>query len=167
MKFGFAAVIAYVATIFAANWSIATFGIVPVGFGFVAPAAVYFVGLAFPLRDVIQRTLGRRWSVVAILVGTALSYVVSPQFAIASGVTFLISETCDMLVYTPLAKRFTFAVAASSVTALVVDSILFLTLAFGSLAFLPGQIVGKTWVALVAVVVIKAAQVARPKTATA
>jgi hypothetical protein len=148
-------VLAYIATIFAANWAIQTFGIVPVGFGLLAPAGVYFVGLAFPLRDGIQRTMGRRWSIAAILAGTVLSYAVSPRFAIASGVTFLVSETCDMLVYTPLSKRFTLAVVASSLASLVVDSILFLTLAFGSLAFLPGQVVGKAWMTLLAVLIIQ------------
>lgn len=143
---------AYIGTIFAANWAIATFGVIPVAPGLLAPAGVLFVGLAFPLRDFIQRVRGRWWSVAAILVGAALSYIVSPRFAIASGVTFLVSEFCDFAVYTPLAKRFAVAVLASSVASLVVDSILFLTLAFGSLAFLPGQIVGK--VESVAVVMV-------------
>ena len=34
---------------------------------------------------------------------------------------------------------------------LVVDSIVFLWLAFGSLDFLPGQIVGKAWMVLVSI----------------
>lgn len=135
---------AYVGTIFAANWAIATFGVIPVGFGLLAPAGVYFVGLAFPLRDYIQRVMGRRWGFAAILVGAGLSYFVSPTFALASGVTFLVSESVDMAVFTPLQKRFGWAVLASSLSALVVDSALFLWLAFGSETFLAGQIVGKT-----------------------
>jgi uncharacterized PurR-regulated membrane protein YhhQ (DUF165 family) len=43
------------------------------------------------------------------------------------------------------------AVVASSVVGLVVDSIVFLWLAFGSLEFLPGQVVGKLWMVLIAV----------------
>jgi len=147
--------VAYIATIFAANWAVARFGVIPVGFGLMAPAAVYFVGLAFPLRDGLQRVSSRRWAVLAILLGAGLSYLVSPRFAVASGLTFLISETCDMLVYTPLQKRFATAVLLSSAAALVVDSVLFLTLAFGSLQFLPGQIVGKAWMTLLAVIVIQ------------
>jgi uncharacterized PurR-regulated membrane protein YhhQ (DUF165 family) len=138
-----AAVAAYIGTIFAANWAIQRFGLIPVGFGLLAPAGVYFVGLAFPLRDYIQRTMGRRWGFVAILVGAGLSYFVSPTFALASGVTFLVSESVDMLIYTPLQKRFAWAVILSSLGALVVDSILFLALAFHSEQFLAGQIVGK------------------------
>jgi uncharacterized PurR-regulated membrane protein YhhQ (DUF165 family) len=42
------------------------------------------------------------------------------------------------------------AVVASSIAGLVVDSIAFLWLAFGSLEFLLGQIVGKLWMVLLA-----------------
>lgn len=142
-------VAAYIATIFAANWAVATFGVVPVWPLplIYAPAAVYFVGLAFPFRDFIQRSRpgwqGRGLSISAMLVGAGLSALVSPHFAIASGLTFLISESCDMALYTPLQKRFATAVLFSSVVSLVVDSYFFLVLAFGSLTFLSGQILGK------------------------
>ena len=43
------------------------------------------------------------------------------------------------------------AVVASSLVGLVVDSIVFLWLAFGSLDFLFGQIVGKLWMVLLAI----------------
>ena len=58
-------VVLYVATIFAANWAIAAFGVVPVGFGLMAPAGVYFAGLAFTFRDLTQEKLGRRAVVVS------------------------------------------------------------------------------------------------------
>jgi hypothetical protein len=136
----------YVATIWAANWAISTFGVVPVGFGLSAPAGVYFAGLAFTLRDLVQEQLGRGWTIGAILIGAALSALVSPQFALASGLAFLVSETADLVVYTPLRERHWLgAVAASNTVGLVVDSALFLLLAFGSLEFLAGQVVGKLW----------------------
>lgn len=62
----------YILTIFAANLAITTIGIVPVGFGLLAPAGVYFAGLAFSLRDALQETLGRRWTVGAIVAGALL-----------------------------------------------------------------------------------------------
>ena len=37
------------------------------------------------------------------------------------------------------------AVVISSLAGLVVDSLVFLQLAFGSLDFLPGQVIGKLW----------------------
>ena len=42
------------------------------------------------------------------------------------------------------------AVVASSLVGLVADSILFLWLAFGSLDYLAGQILGKLWMVLIA-----------------
>lgn len=147
--------IGYIATIFAANWAIATFGLVPVGFRLLAPAGVYFAGLAFTLRDLTQDALGRWWTIAAILAGAALSALVSPQFALASGLAFLFSETADFFVYTPLQERHWLrAVAASNVAGLIVDSALFLWLAFGSLDFLPGQILGKVWMTAAAVAVL-------------
>ena len=145
----------YVATIFAANWAIATFGMVPVGFGLLAPAGVYFAGLAFTFRDLTQDALGRRWTFAAIAIGAGLSALVSPQFALASGAAFLISESADMLVYTPLRRRhWVGAVAASNVVGFTLDSVIFLLLAFGSLEFLPGQLVGKALMTALAVAIL-------------
>lgn len=142
----------YIATIIAANWAVAAFGLVPVGFGLLGPAGVYFAGLAFTLRDLTQDTLGRRWTGAAILVGAALSAVVSPSLAVASGIAFLFSELADFAVYTPLRQKYWLgAVALSNVVGLTLDSALFLWLAFGSLEFLPGQIIGKLWMTLLAV----------------
>jgi uncharacterized PurR-regulated membrane protein YhhQ (DUF165 family) len=147
--------VAYIATIFGANWAITNFGLVPVGFGLMAPAGVYFAGLAFTFRDLTQDALGRHWTYAAILIGAALSGLLSGQLAIASGVAFLVSETADLLVYTPLRERHWLgAVAASNLIGLCVDSALFLWLAFGSIAFLPGQVVGKIEMTVLAVIVL-------------
>src|SRR5262249_10285145 len=52
----------------------------------------------------------------------------------------------------PLARRgLIIAVVASGVVGLVVDSVVFLWLAFGSLEFLLGQIIGKAWMVLISV----------------
>lgn len=154
-RIGTVAAVGYVATIFAANWLIAHVGIVPVGFGLQAPAGVFAAGVALTLRDIVQVTLGRAAVVVAILTGAALSYLVSPAFAVASGVAFLVSESADFAVYTPLERRsWLGAVLLSNTVGLVLDSVLFLWLAFGSLAFLPGQVVGKAWMTLLAVALL-------------
>lgn len=154
-RLGLLSLLGYIATIFAANWAIAEFGFVSVGFGLLAPAGVYFVGIAFTLRDTTQRLLGRSWTIIAILVGAGLSVIVSPDFALASGVAFLFSEFADYSVYTPLAeKRWILAVAASNVVGAVIDSALFLWIAFGSLEFFNGQVIGKLWMTVLAVAVI-------------
>jgi uncharacterized PurR-regulated membrane protein YhhQ (DUF165 family) len=159
---GIVALVGYIATIFAANWAIVTFGIVPVGFGLMAPAGVYFVGLAFTLRDAVQEYLGKRYTVLSVVAGASLSVLISPHFALASGVAFLLSELADFAVYTPLrAKSWLAAVLASNVVGLAIDSALFLYLAFGSLDFLIGQIVGKGWTTLLAVVLIASYRRAR------
>lgn len=152
---GWACLVGYVATIFCANWALATFGFVPVGFGLLAPAGVYFAGLAFTLRDGVQHSLGKRWVLLAIAAGAAFSAIVSPQFALASAVAFTFSELADFAVYTPLAhRRWLLAVLASNLVGLAVDSALFLWLAFGSLDFIAGQIVGKAWMTALAIVVL-------------
>jgi uncharacterized PurR-regulated membrane protein YhhQ (DUF165 family) len=152
---GFVSAALFVATVWAANWAIERYGFVPVGFGLEAPAGVYFAGLAFTLRDVVHRTLGR-WAVLAaILTGAGLSYLISPRFATASAVAFLVSEACDFAVYEPLRRKgWLPAVVASNIVGLVVDSALFLWLAFGSLAFIQGQLVGKAWMTLAGVLAI-------------
>lgn len=123
--------------------------------GLEAPAGVYFAGLAFTLRDLTQIALGRAVVVLAILMGAALSVVVAPRYALASGAAFLLSEMCDFAVYTPLERRgWMLAVVASNAVGVVVDSVLFLWLAFGSLELLVGQIVGKGWMTVLAVVAL-------------
>jgi uncharacterized PurR-regulated membrane protein YhhQ (DUF165 family) len=147
--------LAFVGTVVAANAAVEHFGVVPVGFGLLAPAAVYFVGLAFTLRDLLHERLGPYWVTGAIVVGAALSALTAPTLALASGTAFLVSEAADLAVYAPLRKRrWLGAVAASNAVGIVVDSALFLSLAFGSLAYLPGQVVGKAWMTVLAVVVL-------------
>jgi hypothetical protein len=160
----FALSVLYLGTIVAANWAIARFGAVPVGFGLMAPAGVYFAGLAFTLRDLLHEAAGRAVVVLAIAAGAGLSFVVStPHLAIASAAAFGVSELADLTVYEPLRRRrWLLAVAASNAVGLVVDSVLFLLAAFGSLAFLPGQIVGKTWMTVLAVAVLAVARRRRP-----
>jgi uncharacterized PurR-regulated membrane protein YhhQ (DUF165 family) len=152
--------------VFAANLAITLIGIVPVGFGLMAPAGVYFAGLAFSLRDALQETLGRRWVIVAIVLGALISAGLSAQLALASGLAFLFSELADFAVYTPLRRRsWLGAVVASNTVGVIVDSALFLWLAFGSLEFLAGQIVGKLWMTGLAVALIFAWRRTRTRTA--
>jgi uncharacterized PurR-regulated membrane protein YhhQ (DUF165 family) len=81
--------------------------------------------------------------------------VAVPGFAVASATAFLLSETADLLVYEPLERRsWPLAVGLSNTVGLVVDSVVFLALAFGSLEFLPGQIVGKALMTVLALLVL-------------
>lgn len=140
----------------AANWLIGNVGtfcvpngpcLVPVAPGLMAPSGVLMIGLALVLRDVVQRRLGVGYAAAAVVAGAALSgFVAPPALVVASAVAFLLSELADLAVFTPLQKRgLVLAVAASGAVGLVVDSVVFLWLAFGSLDFLAGQVVGKAW----------------------
>jgi regulator of RNase E activity RraA len=106
-----------------------------------APSGVLMAGIALVLRDLVQRRLGVAAASLAILAGAALSALLAPPaLVIASAVAFLLSEFADLAVYTPLARRgLVLAVVTSGVAGLVVDSIVFLWLAFGSLDSCPAR----------------------------
>src|SRR5476649_1404268 len=106
-----------------------------------APSGVLMIGAALVLRDLVQRRLGVEFGIGAIVVGAAISAGLAPRsLVIASAAAFLISEFADFAVYTPLARRrLVLAVVASSLVGLVVDSVAFLWLAFGSLEFQIGR----------------------------
>jgi len=91
--------------------------------------------LAFTFRDLTQEWLGRKVVLVAIVVGALLSWLVTSNrdLAVASGVAFLFSELADFAVYQPLReRRWLLAVAASNLVGLVIDSVLFLQIAFAA-----------------------------------
>lgn len=159
---GIAFLLLFALTIPAANWLIGNVGttcvphgpcLVPVAPGLMAPSGVTMVGVALVLRDLVQRRLGTAISALAVLVGSGLSALFAPaSLVVASATAFLLSEFADLAVYTPLARRrLLAAVVASSCAGLVVDSIAFLWLAFGSLDFLAGQVVGKAWMVLLSI----------------
>ena len=157
--------VGFMLSIPAANWLIGNVGtvcppqspcLVPVAPGIMAPSGVVMVGLALVLRDLVQRRLGLWWATGAILCGAALSgWVAPPDLVLASALAFLVSEFADFAVYTPLQRhRLILAVVASGVVGIVIDSLLFLYLAFGNLEFLWGQVIGKTWMILLAIPLI-------------
>lgn len=143
----------------AANWLIGNIGttcvptgpcLIPVAPGLLAPSGVLMIGLALVLRDMVQRRLGLRWASAAVLAGAALSALLAPPaLVIASAAAFLVGEAADLAIYTPLQRRgLVLAVALSSVAGLVLDSVVFLLLAFGGLDYLAGQVAGKLWMVL-------------------
>lgn len=147
---------AYLGTVPAANLLTAHAGLVPVGLGLLAPAGVYLGGLALVLRDLTREVLGPRAVLAAIAAGGAVSWLLAePRLALASVAAFVLSELLDGAVYEPLRRRgLMVAVAVSNTVGTIADSVIFLSLAFGSLAFLPGQLLGKTLTTLAALTVI-------------
>jgi len=152
------ALILYLATIPAANWFINHVGhqsfpggphTIPVGFGFQAPSGVLLIGVALFTRDYVQEEFGKRRTLEAITAGMVISYFVNPAVAFASAVAFLVGELTDFAVYTKIKERsIALAVIYSGVTGGITDSFLFLYIAFGSTRYWQGQVIGKTWMAL-------------------
>jgi uncharacterized PurR-regulated membrane protein YhhQ (DUF165 family) len=131
-------------------------GLTPSGNPIYAPSGVLAIGVGFTLRDLVQRRLGVKVAIVAIIVGALLSAVLDPSLALASGVAFLLAETLDLVVYTPLQRHHLLgAVVASNIVGVVVDSIIFLTIAFGSLSLIQGQVIGKAWMTLLVIPVVQ------------
>ncbi|AVF04290.1 MULTISPECIES: VUT family protein [Devosia] len=159
---GLALFAAFALTVPLANWMIGNVGtvcppdgpcLIPVAPGLLAPSGVMVAGLAFVLRDLVQRRLGLAWTITAIAFGAILSVLVAPPALVfASVVAFLVSELADLGVYTPLQRRgLVLAVVASSMVGLFLDTLIFLQLAFGSIELMWGQIVGKGLMVLVAI----------------
>jgi queuosine precursor transporter len=157
--------VGFTLTIPAANWLIGNAGtvcvsngpcLIPVAPGIMAPSGVLMIGLALVLRDLVQRRLGIYASIIAVVIGAALSSWLAPaSLVLASGAAFLVSEFADLAVYTPLSRRrLVLAVIASGFVGLVVDSLIFLWLAFGSLEFLTGQVIGKSWMVALSIPLI-------------
>lgn len=162
---GFAFLVLFAACVPAANWLIQNIGtfcvpkgpcLIPVAPGLTAPSGVLMVGVALVLRDLVQRRLGVLWAIGAIVAGGLLSALFAPPaLVVASVAAFLLSELADLAVFTPLQRRgLVTAAVASSLVGLVVDSIVFLWLAFGGLQFLAGQVIGKALMVLLAIPVL-------------
>lgn len=155
----------FVASIFAANYAIGHIGtfragpdgpwMIPVFPGIAAPSGVLFAGLTLTCRDLVQRRLGVGVSLLAVLIGALVSWSLDPSLAVASVGAFTLAELLDLAVYTPLQRRnLVAAVLASNVVGLIADTVVFLTIAFGSLQFFEGQLIGKAWATLIVLPVI-------------
>ena len=164
--------VGFIGSIWFANWLLTHWGTVrfpggpwlipvwpgeltPSGTPIYAPSGVLAIGIGFTLRDLVQRRLGVKVAMLAIVAGALLSATLDTSLALASGVAFLLAESLDLFVYTPLQRRHLVgAVVASNIVGLVVDSIAFLTIAFGSLSLFEGQVIGKAWMTLAAIPVV-------------
>lgn len=154
----------YLLSVPVANWLIDNIGnvrfpggphVIPVGFGLEAPSGVLAIGFALVARDYVQHRLGKKYALVAIAVGVVLSFFINKDLAWASGLAFTFGELSDFAVYTPLQKKNTFAaVLLSGVVGGVVDSLIFLQVAFGSTKYWQGQVLGKTWMAIIGAIAL-------------
>lgn len=144
---GIAALAAYIAAIFAANFLTSRFGQVHLpGTALEVTAGTYAAGAALLLRDVVQEVCRARWVWVGIAAGALLTAVTSPSLAFASTAAFVVAEVLDMAVYTPLRKHgWARAALVSGCVGALVDTIVFLHFAGFPLTWsaVGGQLVGK------------------------
>jgi uncharacterized PurR-regulated membrane protein YhhQ (DUF165 family) len=115
----------------AANLSVAAFG--PI----VSPLnAFLFIGLDLVLRDLLHVRL-KMWQMFSLIVSTGvLTYVLNPAsgaIAIASAVSFTVAAVVDWFVFSKLKGSWTKRANGSNIAGAAVDSVLFPTIAFGSL----------------------------------
>jgi uncharacterized PurR-regulated membrane protein YhhQ (DUF165 family) len=151
----------YIACVVGANWLAEHVGAVGVGFGLDAAAGVYVAGPVLVVRDWVQRLAGVRVALLAVAVGTVLSYLVaSPAIATASAVSFAVSEALDAVVYTVVIRRrgAARAVLYSGMVGLAADSLLFPAIAFASLTMTPGHMLGKAYGVLAGTIVTSVAR---------
>ncbi|WP_436494257.1 VUT family protein [Actinokineospora sp. HUAS TT18] len=159
---GLAVSAAYVGSVVIANWASTHWAALLVG-SLIVPAGTLWAGVTLTLRDLLHEALGTPGVLAAIAVGAWLSWsLASPQIAVASIVAFAVSECLDSVIYGRMRDRSRLgAVVGSNIVGLVSDSLLFVPLAFGSFAAVPGQILGKTVATVLTVAALLAAKLAR------
>lgn len=172
----FALAAAYLGLVILANW-LASAYIVRVPFTpYFAPAGVFAIGGILVLRDWLQQLRGLIWTMPLVYAAGLISWGVGDlagwtslrNIAIASVIAFTASETIEAVVFTPLRKRsLALGVALSATAGLILDSWLFLTLAFASLTFFDGQVVGKVEAVAAGVALTAVRRVFIPVEATA
>ena len=162
---GWISLVLFVLLIPLSNWVIVNLGVVcppgepclvPVLPGLWAPSTVLLAGFSLVLRDVVHHCLGWRWALSSIFFGAIISGFISDSALVVASVSaFLFAELADFAVYAPMRKRYpATAVIVSGLVGSAVDSAIFLTLAFGSVEYVFGQVLGKFWINLLAGVAI-------------
>lgn len=142
----------YVGLVVLANWLASKYTITVPFTTYLAPAGVLCIGAVLVIRDWLNQLVRTRAVIVLMLIAGVASYAIGvaagwtslQKIAVASLVAFLVSETIELLVFLPVRRRsLTAGVALSATVGNAIDSYLFLTIAFGSLAFFWGNFIGK------------------------
>lgn len=125
------AVIVYALAMTIANLSIAEFGpkVSPIN-------AFFLIGLDLALRDWLQVKLKTRDMGLLILASGGITYLLNPSaemIAIASAIAFTGAAVVDWAVFTKVTGSWFKRANTSNVAGAAVDSLLFPTIAFGSL----------------------------------
>lgn len=150
-------IIFFLSSIVAANVAVSELAPVTVWPGVYAPAGVYLVALTLVLRDLVQRYHGVRGLLVAGTGGVALSFLLADSAVVwASVAAFVVSFLFDTAIYHAVVgiagRPLWVGMLVSGLASLVPDTLVFLYLA-NLEQFIPGQLIGKLWGVLGAVLV--------------
>lgn len=132
----------FIASAATSNWAIENVGrdngpfaprTIPIGWGLDAPSGVVLIGIMIAVRDALHERVGLKGTLLVIAAGSVISALLAPAtIAVASGLTLLAAETTDALVYQRLRDQGRLRAAfASNLISAVVDSALFLFIAYG------------------------------------
>lgn len=120
----------YLLSILLGNIFVIWLGIVKVG-GLTFPAGVVFIGLTFSFRDFVQRRWGDWacwfWMGLAVFI----TFFLNQKVAIASCTAFIVSEAVDWALYKYLKFSFRKRITISNLFSCPLDSVIFVTMAFG------------------------------------
>jgi uncharacterized PurR-regulated membrane protein YhhQ (DUF165 family) len=147
--------LAYITLVVLANWLASKYLITVPFTHYLAPAGVLCIGAVLVLRDWLWQLRGF-WSSVALIfiagllslaAGFIFGYGSLVRVAVASLIAFIVSEGIfESLVFAPLRKRnFTLGVALSASVGNLIDSLVFLVIAFPAIwtMLYAGNVVGK------------------------
>lgn len=132
--------ILYLVSIMLGNLFVIYFGIIDISildhiskealFTIITPAGALWIGLTFSARDFAQRFWGHKvwfWMFAA----TLITYFFNLNVALASVTAFIIAEATDWFFYTILKKDLKTRVIISNLFSCPLDSLVFVTIAFG------------------------------------
>lgn len=103
----------------------------------IIPVGSVFVGATFLLRDVVQMKHGKREAYTMIFTALLLSAVISAvmgdtaSVAIASGLSFLLSESIDTEIFSRMRRNVRLRMLVSGVIGSAADSAVFVTVGLG------------------------------------
>lgn len=95
------------------------------------PAGAVWIGLTFSARDFVQRFWGHWWCWAWMISASIITVSLSWKVAIASLSAFIVAETTDWLVFMLMKKSLKWRLVVSNLISCPLDSIVFVTIAFG------------------------------------
>lgn len=97
----------------------------------VFPAGAVWIGLTFSTRDFVQRFWGHWWCWAWMIFSGIITLFLNWEVAVASVAAFFVAEFTDWLIFMLLKKNLKWRLAISNLVSCPLDSIVFVTIAFG------------------------------------